>query len=127
MERPGVFIVSANEAVRDSTRQLVESAGLQAETFASMQIFLDAVAQGRQGCLLLDACQNDLIDPLRQTRLAAAFDRMPGLLLTDRGDVPMAVLALKAGAMDVVQKPYSNENLLGRIKHALLADENLHG
>ena len=120
MERPEVFIVSANEAIRDSTRQLVESAGLQAETFASMQVFIDTVAQGRQGCLLLDACQDDLIDPLMQTRLAAAFERMPGLLLTDHGDVPMAVLALKAGAMDVVQKPFSNDNLLGRIKHALL-------
>ena len=126
MERHGVFIVSANEAVRDSTRQLVESAGLQAETFTSLQRFLDAVGPGPRGCLVLDVYTDDLGDPHRKALLVDMCARMPCLLITDRGDVPMAVNAVKAGAMEIVQKPYANENLLSSIRHALQADILAH-
>ena len=123
---PTAFVVSADAAVRDSVRALVESADLQAETFPSLQAFLD-VEPGRTGCLVFDANVSDLSDPERQTTLAAVCSRMPGIFLTDRGDVPMAVRALKLGAVDVVQKPYRDENLLGGIQRALessLADHN---
>lgn len=126
MERPIVYIVSADAAVRDSARQLVEAAGLQAQTFATLQAFLEAVTQGYCGCLVLDVYQGDLSDPQQQAGLATACASMPGLLIVDRGDVPMAVQAVKAGAMEIVQKPYADESLLGGIKHALETDATTH-
>jgi len=126
MERPVVFVVSADAAVSDSVKDLVESAGLPAETFCSLQVFLDTVGQERRGCLLLDAHISDMRDPQWQASLAVAYARMPGLLIADRGDVPTAVRAVKAGAMDVVQKPYLNENLIQSIKNALQVDAAAH-
>ena len=122
MGRPIVFVVSADVAVSDSVKALVESAGLAAEMFRSLQMFLEAVAPDRRGCLVLDAHIQDFRDPQWQASLAAAYNRMPGLLITDRGDVPTAVRAVKAGAVDVVQKPYREQNLLDAIISVLQAD-----
>ena len=122
MESPVVFVVSADPAVSDSIKNLVESVGLPAETFRSLSIFLDAVEPARRGCLVLDAHIRDLRDPQWQASLGAAYNRMPGLLITDRGDVPTAVRAVKAGAMDVVQKPYREQKLLYAIINVLQAD-----
>lgn len=121
MGKPVVFVVSADAAVSDSVKALVESAGLPAETFRSLQMFLDAVEPERRDCLVLDVNKGDLIDPQGLTLLARACARVPGLLIVDRGDVPMAVKAVKAGAMEIVQKPYADENLLRSIKQALQA------
>lgn len=126
MERPIVYIVSADAAVRDSAKQLIEAVGLPARTFAFLSAFLDAVTPGHHGCLVLDVYKGDLGDAQQQARLATACTRMPGILIVDRGDVPMAVEAVKAGAMDIVQKPYADENLLSHIKQALQADTIAH-
>ena len=122
MGRPIVFVVCADAAVSDSIKALVESANLPAATFRSLQMFLDSVEPARRGCLVLDAHITDLRNPHWQASLAAAYTRMPGLLLTDRGDVPTAVRAVKAGAMDVVQKPYREQKLLDAIINVLQAD-----
>ena len=122
-----VFVVSEDVAVRDSVAELAESAGLRAETVPSLRVFLDAVQPGRRGCLVLDAQIGDLSDPERQERFAAACTRMPCLMMVDRGEVPMAVFAMKAGAFFVVQKPFRDKKLLDRIKDAAAADAAAHG
>jgi len=103
-----LFIVSADSAVRDSVRNLAESAGLQTETFTTLQMFLDAKSAKHRGCLVLDIYSGDLKDAESRARLAAACASLPAILVTDRGDVPTAVNAIKAGAVDVVQKPYGD-------------------
>jgi len=127
MGRPTVFVVSADAAVSDTVKDLVEAAGLRAEIFTALQAFLDAVGSEHRGCLVLDAQRRDLMDPARQVELAAAFALKPGLLITDRGDVPTAVHAVKAGALDVVQKPYRDQHLLNSIRNALQVDAAAHG
>jgi len=127
METPTVFVVSASAAVCDSVKELVASAGLRAETFSSLQRYLDVIAPERRGCLMFDAQVSDLDDQEREASLAASCAARPGVLITDRGDVPMAVRALKAGAMDVVQKPYRDENLLETIRQAMAADDVARG
>ena len=127
MEKPTVFVVSADAAVRDSVTDLVESAGLHAETFPSLRVFLDAVEPDRRGCLVFEAQIDDLNDPEQQARIVAACAILPGLLITDRGDVPSAARAIKSGAMDVVQKPYRDQHLLYSIEKALQADTIAHG
>jgi len=119
---PKIFVVTSDGAIADSVLELVESAGLEGEHLPSLQAFLGSVEPDRPGCLVLDASIACLEHQDRQARLAAAFTRMPGLLITDRGDVPMAVSAVKAGAIEVVQKPYSNHSLLDAIKKALATD-----
>lgn len=127
MKKPAVFVVSADAAVRDSIKELVESANLQAKTFTSLQTVLDALGSQHRGCLVLNVQTSDLIDPEWQARLAAACALMPSILITDRGDVPTAVYAVKAGASDVLQKPYRDQNLLSSIRRALQADAVAHG
>jgi two-component system response regulator FixJ len=123
MESPTVFIVSADAAVRDAVKDLVESTGLHAEILPSLQAFLEAVVEpGRRGCLVFDAPSDDLSDPKQQAGLAAASARLPVLVIISYGDVPIAVRALKAGVLDVVQKPYRDKNLLASIHNALAAD-----
>lgn len=121
-----VFVISDDASVRDSVAELVDSAGLQAEGFPSLQRFLDAVQPGRPGCLVLDAQVGDLSYPERRARFAAACARIPVLLITDRGDVPMAVRAMRLGAIDVLQKPLSDNNLLRKIKQTLVAEAATH-
>lgn len=127
MERPVVFVVSADAEVSDSIKDLVESTDLPAETFISLQAFLDAFMPGHRGCLVLDVHKHDLADTEWHASFTAACALLPGLLITDRGDVPTAVHAVKAGAIDVVQKPYRDQNLLDSIRNALQLDAVAHG
>ena len=122
VESPTVFLVSADAVVRDAVKDLVESAGLHAELSPTLQAFLDAVELRHRGCLVFDAHSGDLDDPKQQAELAAASARMPVLVLINRGDIPTAVRTLKAGALEVVQKPYRDKNLLASINNALVVD-----
>lgn len=122
MTGPTVFIISESAPVGDSVRELVESAGLEAENFASLQTFLGAVDEGCAGCLVFNARGADLMDQENLAVLAEACARMPAMLLTERGDVPGAVRAIKAGAMSVVEKPYRDGHLLDSIQQALQPD-----
>jgi FixJ family two-component response regulator len=116
-----VFVVSDDPAIRDSLSELIASAGLGAETFASLERCLDAVPPKPRGCLVLDAGARDFTDPERLARLTATCARLPVLLLVDRGDVPIAVRGIKVGAVDVLEKPLRNASLLDRIKIAAAA------
>jgi FixJ family two-component response regulator len=122
MTEPIVFIVSEDAPVRQSVKALVESAGLQVATFPVLQALLDAKEPESRGCLVFYPRNNTLDDPAQQARLAAACAGRPGILITDRGNVSMAVHALKAGIRDVVQKPYRDKDLLGQIIKALEAN-----
>jgi len=114
-----VFIVSEDVEFRQSVKTLVESAGLQVETFATLQALFDVKNPDSHGCLVFYPRNITLGDPAQQARLTAACAGRPGILITERGNVPMAVQALKAGITDVVQKPCRDEALLERIVKAL--------
>ncbi|MGD2055554.1 MAG: hypothetical protein PVJ15_02015 [Gammaproteobacteria bacterium] len=119
MPGPIVFIVCEDAPVRQSVRALVESTGLQATTFPTLQAFLDAKEPGSGGCLVFQPENNTLDDPAQQGRLATACTGRRGILIIERGNVPATVLALKAGIRDVVQKPYRDKELLERIEKVL--------
>lgn len=119
MEEPVIFIVTSDDALSDSIRSLVESAEIDAETFPSLQAFLAASKSKRHGCLVLDAESDRLNDWGVEVLFKTACAAIPAIVLADRGDVTLAVHALKAGAIDVVQKPYRNHNLLDSINSVL--------
>jgi len=119
---PIVSIVSEDVQVRQSVKALVESAGLHAATFPTLQALLDADEPESRGCLVFYPQNNTLGDPVQQAGLAAVCAWRPGILITERGNVPAAVQALKAGIRDVVQKPYRERDLLEQILKVLEAN-----
>jgi len=122
MREQTVFIVDDDAAVCDSIKELVESVGLRAESFASGQVFLDHYQPEHSGCLVLDVRMAEMSGLLLQEKLNALGASIPVIIITGHADVPMAVHALKAGAVDFVQKPYRNQLLLDSINNALTMD-----
>jgi len=117
-----VFVVDDDAAVRDSIQELVESVGLQAEGYPSARAFLDAFQPQRPGCLVLDVRMAEMSGLVLQQRLNELGAKIPVIVLTGHGDVSMAVQAMKAGAIDFIQKPYPEQALLDSINAALASD-----
>jgi two-component system response regulator FixJ len=116
---PVTFVVEDDEAFRDSLKALLESAGLAVETYASGEEFLQAHDSDRYGCLLLDIRMPGIGGLELLEKLAAAKTNLPVIIMTSHGDVPKAVKAMKAGAVDFLEKPFRDEVVLGCISHAL--------
>jgi FixJ family two-component response regulator len=116
---PPVFVVDDDEHVRDSLRWLLESGGLTVETYPSAREFLTACDPPRPGCLVLDARMPEMSGLELLEELTARGLRLPAILITGHGDVPMTVRAMKAGAVDVIEKPLDDQRLLERIRQCL--------
>ena len=122
MREPTVFIVDDDEAYRDSLMELVASVGLPGECFASAQEFLERHDARQPGCLVLDVRMARLSGLELQARLKARGAMLPIVFISGHGDVEMAVKAIKDGAVDFVQKPYREQQLLDAINEALRRD-----
>jgi FixJ family two-component response regulator len=116
---PVVFVVDDDDAVRDSLALLMKSVGLAVETYPSARDFLDHFDPERIGCLVLDVRMPGMSGIELQERLAKRNATLPIIFVTGHGDVPMAVHALRAGAVDFIQKPFSDQALLDRIQQSL--------
>ena len=116
---PIVFVVDDDISVRESLELLLRTAGCQAETFASGQEFLTRPRATVPSCLVLDVSLPGLNGLDLQKRVAAERPDMPIIFITGYGDVPTTVRAMKAGAVEFLTKPFSEESLLGAIRHAL--------
>ena len=119
---PVVFVVDDDPALRDSIALLVRAEGLAARTFDSARSFLDAWDRTEPGCLIVDLRMPGLSGLDLQERLAGDGDAPPIIFLTGYGTVPAAVRALKAGAMDFLEKPFDPDTLLARVRDALACD-----
>jgi FixJ family two-component response regulator len=127
-EKPAtVFVVDDDEAVRTSLRLLLKSVGLPVETFASAQEFLDQFDPDRAGCLVLDIRMPGMSGLELQQQLRDRHSIMPIVFITGHGDVPMAVEAMQAGAVDFIQKPFRDQDLIDRINRALEKDREMRG
>jgi FixJ family two-component response regulator len=127
MPEPTVFIVDDDEAYRDSLMELVASVGLPGECFASAQEFLERHDARHPGCLVLDVRMARLSGIALQARLKTAGATIPIVFISGHGDVEMAVKAIKDGAVDFVQKPYREQQLLDAINEALRRDAEQRG
>jgi FixJ family two-component response regulator len=116
---PVVFIVDDDDAVRRFLSGLIESVELPVEAYASAQDFLAAYEPGRPGCLVLDVRMPGMSGLELQRELAERAIDLPVIVLTGHGNVQVAVHAMKAGAVDFVEKPFDNELLLDRIQKAV--------
>jgi FixJ family two-component response regulator len=119
-----VFVVDDDVSVRESLELLILSAGWQPETFASAQEFLSRSRALVPSCLVLDLSLPGLNGLELQKHVAAQRTDMPIIFITGYGDVPTTVQAMKAGAVEFLTKPFSDEALLNAIRHALKRSED---
>ena len=117
-----VFVVDDDAAMRDALVQLLETAGLQVEAHANGPAFLAAYEADRTGCLLLDMAMPGMTGLEVQVALNACGLTIPIIFLTGHGDIPMAVRAVQAGAVDFLEKPIQGAALLERVQRALVLD-----
>lgn len=116
---PTVYIVDDNEAVRDAIRWLVEQVRLPAKAFVSAKEFLDAYHPDMAGCLVLDMRMPGMSGLDLQEKLSELGATLPIIIVTGHGDVPVTVRAMKAGAFEFLQKPFSDQVLLDSITAAM--------
>lgn len=114
-----VFVVDDDVSVRESLELLISCAGWQPETFASAQEFLVRPRIPVPSCLVLDVSLPDLNGLDLQKRVSVERTDMPIIFITGHGDVPMTVQAMKAGAVEFLTKPFSDDVLLEAIRHAI--------
>ena len=119
---PTVFVVDDDPAMRDSLCWLLQSVDLHVETYPSADAFLAAYDPGRPGCLVLDVRMPGMSGLNLQDELRTRHIRLPIIMLSGHAEVPTAVRALKAGAIDFMEKPFSDELLLDRIRQAIDLD-----
>lgn len=116
---PVVFVVDDDVSVRESLELLIGCEGWKPETFASAQEFLARPRVLAPSCLVLDVSLPDLNGLDLQKRVAADRFDMPIIFITGYGDVPMTVRAMKAGAVEFLTKPFSDDVLLSAIRQAI--------
>ena len=121
-EEPVVYVVDDDEAIRDSLRLLLRSVGLKSQLYANASDFLKSLDPTRHGCLLADIRMPGMSGLELQDELNKRHIEIPTIFITGHGDVPMAVNAIKAGAIDFIQKPFRDQDLIDRIHEALQLD-----
>ncbi len=122
-QKPTVFIVDDDAAIRFAMQALMDSVNLDHEIYPSADEFLDKVTEQRPGCLVLDIRMPGLGGLELQEELIKRGNTLPIIFITGHGDVPMAVEAMQKGAVDFIQKPFRDQELLDRIREALETDE----
>ncbi len=121
---PIVFVVDDDEAVRNSLKLLLKSAGLISLAHASATDFLAVYDEDQPGCLVLDIRMPEMNGLELQDELNRRGAMIPVIFITGHGDVPMAVESMRRGALDFLQKPFRDEDLIDRVRKALLLDKS---
>jgi FixJ family two-component response regulator len=124
---PTVFIIDDDQEVREAIGLLMESVGLTTESYPGAREYLDAFDPGRPGCLVLDVRMKGMSGLDLQQRLSTEPLHPPIIVVTGHGDVPMAVRAVKAGAVDFLEKPFHDQVLLDAVHRAFEQDGERRG
>lgn len=120
-DKQTVFVVDDDEAVRESLKLLLAAAGYAAQAFSSARAFLERQDDTPAGCVLVDVRMPDMGGLELQEELAKKYPALPVIIMTGHGDVPLAVRAMKAGAIDFLEKPFNRAQLLGAVERSLAA------
>lgn len=115
--KPVVYIVDDDEAVRNSLSMVMQSANLESKTYSSAKDFLNQYDPSIPGCLLLDMRMPEMSGLELQQQLPKLNIHIPIIIMTGYADVPTAVKAMKAGALDFIEKPFNNDDLIERVHH----------
>lgn len=121
-ELPTVFVVDDDEDVRNALRWLIESVDLTVATYPSAEAFLASYTPRQPGCLVLDVRMPGMGGLGLLEHMRTEGIELPTIILTGHGDVPIAVRAMKSGAIDFIEKPFTDQDLLDQIQRALRED-----
>lgn len=122
-DKQTVFIVDDDEGVRDGLSLLLATVGQSCELYESAYEFLEAYDKSKSGCLVLDIRMPRMTGLDLQKRLIEMGSKLPIIFITGHGDIPMAVEAMRRGAVDFIRKPFREHHLLDRINEALNVDD----
>jgi two-component system, LuxR family, response regulator FixJ len=114
-----VHVIDDDEAMRQSLAFLLATVGMEVQTYESAIAFLDAAPKLKTGCVITDVRMPDLSGLELLRRLRELKLSIPVVVITGHGDVPLAVEAMKAGAIDFLEKPFDDEVLLTSVRSAL--------
>lgn len=117
-----VFVIDDHGGIRKSLRYLMESAGLDVEVFECAEDFLGAYQPARPGCLVTDVYMPGMTGVQLLEKLACNGDFRPAILISGQGDIPTAVRAMKVGAVDFLEKPFEDDELLERVQQCVQLD-----
>ena len=123
-DRGKVYVIDDDEAMRDSLDFLLGSADFHVTLFESAHHFLDAVSSIEFGCVVSDVRMPGIDGIELLKRMKASHSAFPVVIMTGHGDVPLAVEAMKLGAVDFLEKPFEDERLIGMIDAALRQAES---
>lgn len=123
-DKQTVFIVDDDEGVRDGLSLLLDTVGQPCELYSSAHEFLDSYEEDKGGCLVLDIRMPRMTGLDLQEKLMEMGSQLPIIFITGHGDIPMAVDAMRRGAMDFIRKPFREQDLLDGINEALDVDRN---
>ena len=120
-----VYVIDDDAAMRDSLDFLLGSAGFSVHLFGSAPTFLSELPDLAFGCVVTDIRMPDIdgIELLRRLNSSPSARKLPVIVMTGHGDVPLAVEAMKLGALDFLEKPFEDERLIGMIENALSENE----
>ena len=118
-----VYVVDDDEAVRDSLTLLLKAVGLTGRAYGSATEFLESYDPEQHGCLVADIRMPGMSGLDLQAELNERGAPIPLVFITGHGDVPMAVDAMKSGALDFIEKPFRDQDLLDRVHQALAWDK----
>src|SRR5271165_78783 len=116
---PVIFVVDDDDTIRESIRAVLEDDGRTVRDYATCEAFLDAFRPSREACLIIDAYLPGMNGLQLLHRLHEAGHRLPAIMITGSSDVPIAVEAMKAGAADFIEKPFSRGDLVASVDRAL--------
>ena len=114
-----VYVIDDDPAMRDSLDFLLGSAGFSVRLFDSAQVFLDELAKLDPGCVVTDVRMPGIDGMELLRRVNSGARKLPVIVMTGHGDVPLAVEAMKLGALDFLEKPFEDDRLIGMIETAL--------
>jgi len=121
-QQPTVFIIDDEKAMRESLKTLMETVGLNAKTYSSADKFLEDYDPNKHGCLVVDVRLPGMSGLELQAELVKDNIKLPVIIITGHGDVPMAVQAMKMGALNFIEKPFRDQVLLDNIQKAIDLD-----
>lgn len=122
MTEPTVFVVDDDEGVRDALALHLDLAGLRVRTFPSADAFLTMIGPEDRGCAVLDIRMPGMDGLSLQAEMVRQGISLPVIIITGHGDVPAAVTAFRAGAVDFLQKPFDEDRLIERVREAIERD-----
>ncbi|MCB1789335.1 MAG: response regulator transcription factor [Gammaproteobacteria bacterium] len=117
-----VFIIDDDASVRDALLLLVDSLGMHGQGFADADAFLAAPSVPRPACVITDVCMPGTDGITLQRLLRERSVTIPVIVMSAHGDIPMAVSAVRAGAIDFVEKPFRNQQMIDRLREAIELD-----